>query len=166
LSLRANLLYWASLTPDLGLECRITPSWGWSNRDRRYALWEMIPEARRYVGKEKRGYLGAMLKTGEFNYKLSATGRQGSLTSGGLTGGYRMRLTDALMLDFSLSVKHLKADYDRYEVVPPKLPRGNPEIRTMQVQSYKQQRVDELTSRQGLPTALVDSSIILKNNPI
>ena len=76
LSLRANLLRWASLTPDLGLEWRINPSWGilvsgswtawsWSNRDRRYALWEVMPEARRYVGKEKRGYFGAMFKTGE-----------------------------------------------------------------------------------------------------
>ena len=128
LSLRANLLRWASLTPDLGLEWRINPSWGilvsgswtawsWSNRDRRYALWEVMPEARRYVGKEKRGYLGAMFKTGEFNYKLSETGKQGSLTGGGLTGGYRMRLTDALVLDFSLAVGYLKADYDRYEVV-------------------------------------------------
>lgn len=76
-----------------------------------------MPEARRYVGKEKRGYFGAMFKTGEFNYKLSETGKQGSLTGGGLTGGYRMRLTDALVLDFSLAVGYLKADYDRYEVV-------------------------------------------------
>ena len=28
-----------------------------------------------------------------------------------------MRLTDALVLDFSLAVGYLKADYDRYEVV-------------------------------------------------
>ena len=28
LSLRANLLRWATLTPDLGLEWRICPSWG------------------------------------------------------------------------------------------------------------------------------------------
>ncbi len=45
LSLRANLLRWATLTPDLGLEWRICPSWGigvnsswtswsWSDKDR------------------------------------------------------------------------------------------------------------------------------------
>ena len=55
LSLRANLLRWATLTPDLGLEWRICPSWGiavngswtswtWSDKDRRYALWEVAPE--------------------------------------------------------------------------------------------------------------------------
>ena len=54
LSLRANLLRWATLTPDLGLEWRICPSWGiavngswtswtWSDKDRRYALWEVAP---------------------------------------------------------------------------------------------------------------------------
>ena len=55
LSLRANLLRWATLTPDLGLEWRICPSWGiavngswtswtWNDKDRRYALWEVAPE--------------------------------------------------------------------------------------------------------------------------
>ena len=49
-SLRANLLRWATLTPDLGVEWRICPSWGiavngswtswtWSDKDHRYALW-------------------------------------------------------------------------------------------------------------------------------
>ena len=86
LSLRANLLHWATLTPDLGLEWRISPSWGilvngswtswsWNDKDRRYALWEVMPEVRRYMGREKRGYLGAMFKAGQFNYKLSGTGR-------------------------------------------------------------------------------------------
>ena len=60
LSLRANLLRWATLTPDLGLEWRICPSWGiavngswtswsWSDKDRRYALWEVAPDGRAHV---------------------------------------------------------------------------------------------------------------------
>ena len=90
LSLRANLLRWATLTPDLGLEWRICPSWGiavngswtswsWSDKDRRYALWEVAPEVRYYMGEKKAWYLGAMFKTGQFNYKLSETGKQGDL---------------------------------------------------------------------------------------
>ena len=62
LSLRANLLRWATLTPDLGLEWRICPSWGiavngswtswsWSDKDRRYALWEVAPEAPYFTAK-------------------------------------------------------------------------------------------------------------------
>ena len=128
LSLRANLLRWATLTPDLGLEWRISPSWGilvsgswtswsWNDKDRRYALWEVMPEVRRYMGREKRGYIGAMYKAGQFNYKFSATGRQGDLMGGGITGGYRLRLNDALSLDFSVAVGCLHADYEKYTVI-------------------------------------------------
>ena len=127
-ALRANLLRWATLTPDLGLEWRLHPSWGilvngswtswsWNDKDRRYALWEVAPEVRCYMGSEKRGYLGAMFKAGEFNYKLSGTGKQGDLTGGGITGGYLLRLNDALSLDFSLALGYLNADYEKYEVV-------------------------------------------------
>ena len=128
LSLRANLLRWATLTPDLGLEWRVHPSWGilvngswtswsWNGKDRRYALWEVMPEVRYYIDKEKRGYLGAMFKAGEFNYKLSATGKQGDLMGGGITGGYQLRLSDALSLDFNVAVGCLHADYEKYEVI-------------------------------------------------
>ena len=128
LSLRANLLRWATLTPDLGLEWRVHPSWGilvngswtswsWNGKDRRYALWEVMPEVRYYIGKEKRGYLGAMFKAGQFNYKLSATGRQGDLMGGGITGGYQLRLSDALSLDFNVAVGCLHADYEQYETI-------------------------------------------------
>ena len=119
-SLRANLLRWATLTPDLGIEWRINrlwgilvhgswTSWSWSNKDRRYALWEVSPEVRHYMGKEKRGYLGAMYKAGAFNYKLSATGRQGDLMGGGITGGYGLRLNNALSLDFNLAMPTMRS---------------------------------------------------------
>lgn len=128
LSLRANLLRWATLTPDLGLEWRINRSWGllvngswtswtWNDKDRRYALWEVSPEVRYYIGKEKRGYVGAMYKVGQFNYKLSATGRQGDLMGGGITGGYQLRLNNALSMDFNLGIGCIHADYEKYEVV-------------------------------------------------
>ena len=128
LSLRANLLRWATLTPDVGIEWRITPSvgiavngswtsWTWQDNDRRYALWEVAPEVRYYMGKEKRGYLGAMFKAGQFNYKLSETGRQGDLMGGGITGGYQLRLNKALSLDFNVAVGCLHADYEKYEVI-------------------------------------------------
>ena len=128
LSLRANLLRWATLTPDLGLEWRICPSWGiavngswtswsWSDKDRRYALWEVAPEVRYYMGEKKAWYLGAMFKAGQFNYKLSETGKQGDLMGGGITAGYRLRLNKALDLDFNLGLGYLNADFEKYEVI-------------------------------------------------
>ena len=128
LSLRANLLRWATLTPDLGLEWRICPSWGiavngswtslsWSDKDRRYALWEVTPEVRYYMGEKKAWYLGAMFKAGQFNYKLSETGKQGDLMGGGITVGYQLRLNKALDLDFNLGMGYLNVDFEKYEVI-------------------------------------------------
>ena len=125
LALRANLLRWATLTPDLGIEWRIAPAWGlmvngswtswtWDNNARRYALWEVSPELRWYLGKQKRGYLGLLYKAGQFNYKLCGTGRQGDLMGGGITGGYQLRLNRALSLDFNLGLGYLNADYEKY----------------------------------------------------
>ena len=128
LSLRANLLRWATLTPDLGLEWRICPScgiavngswtsWTWSDKDHRYALWEVAPEVRYYMGEKKAWYLGAMFKAGQFNYKLSDTGKQGDLMGGGITAGYQLRLNKALALDFNLGLGYLNADFEKYEVI-------------------------------------------------
>ena len=128
LSLRANLLRWATLTPDLGLEWRICPScgiavngswtsWTWSDKDRRYALWEVVPEIRYYMGEKKAWYLGALFKAGQFNYKLSETGKQGDLMGGGITTGYQLRLNKALTLDFNLGLGYLNADFEKYEVI-------------------------------------------------
>ena len=123
LALRANLLRWATLTPDLGIEWRICPSWGiavngswtswsWSDKDRRYALWEVSPELRWYLGKQKRGYLGLLYKVGQFNYKLCD-----DLMGGGITAGYQLRLNKALDLDFNLGLGYLNADFEKYEVI-------------------------------------------------
>ena len=128
LSLRANLLRWATLTPDLGVEWRICPSWGiavngswtswrWSDKDCRYALWEVAPEVRYYMGEKKAWYLGAMFKAGQFNYKLSETGKQGDLMGGGITAGHQLRLNKALALDFNLGLGYLNADFEKYEVI-------------------------------------------------
>ena len=137
LSLRANLLRWATLTPDLGVEWRICPSWGiavngswtswtWSDKDRRYALWEVAPEVRYYMGEKKAWYLGAMFKAGQFNYKISETGKQGDLLGGGITTGYQLRLNKALTLDFNLGLGYLNVDFEKYEVIDDvRVRRGN-----------------------------------------
>ena len=128
LAVRTNLLRWATLTPDLGVEWRICPSWGiavngswtswnWSDKGRRYAHWEVAPEVRYYMGEKNAWYVGAMFKTGEFNYKLSETGKQGDLMGGGITAGYQLRLNKALALDFNLGLGYLNADYEKYEVI-------------------------------------------------
>lgn len=125
-ALRTNLLRWATLTPDLGIEWRISrhagilvngswTSWTWNDKDRRYALWEVSPEVRYYIGEAR--HLGVMYKAGQFNYKLSATGKQGDLMGGGITGGYQLKLNNALSLDFNLGLGYIHADYEKYKVI-------------------------------------------------
>lgn len=58
-----------------------------------------------------------MFKAGQFNYKLSETGKQGDLMGGGITAGYQLRLNKALDLDFNLGLGYLNADYEKYEVI-------------------------------------------------
>lgn len=126
-SARANLLRWATLTPDLGVEWRIHrnfgvavngcwTTWSWNNKNRRYALREIAPEFRWYLGKERRGFVGVMYKAGAFNYKFSETGRQGNINGCGINGGYQLPLNNCLSLDFSLALGYLHAHYDKYNV--------------------------------------------------
>lgn len=126
-ALRANLLRWATLTPDLGVEWRMNErwslqingtwtSWSWNDKRRRYAIWEVSPEVRYHLGESRQGYVGAMGHTGHFNYKLSETGRQGNLVGGGLTGGYIMPLGHGFSLDLTIGVGCSYVDYDRYRV--------------------------------------------------
>ena len=128
LSLHFNLLRWATLTPDLGIEYRIPrsrlgilaggswTSWSRDNRNRRYALWRVSPELRYYLGKRQSGYLGAMYHLGGFNYKPGDTGKQGDYRGGGITGGYRLMLNRTLSLDFHAALGYTRADYDKYTV--------------------------------------------------
>lgn len=128
LALRANLLRWITLTPDLGIEWRISrnvgilangswTSWSLNDKRYRYALWELSPEIRLYSGESRDWYVGAMYKTGHFNYKLSETGRQGDINGGAITGGYQLKLNKALSLDFAIGLGYISADTEKYRVI-------------------------------------------------
>lgn len=67
--------------------------WGWKEKQRRYKIWRVSPEARCYLGTRRRGFLGAMYHRGGFHYKLDATGKAGDYQGGGITGGYRLPST-------------------------------------------------------------------------
>jgi len=69
------------------------------------------------MGEKKAWHLGAMFKAGQFNDKLSETGKQGDLMGGGITAGYQLRLNKVLALDFNLGLGYLNADFEKYEVI-------------------------------------------------
>ena len=128
LTLRANLLRWATLTPDIGAEWRLSRRWGvtvdgawtswsWQNADRRYATWHVSPGIRYYPGKTPNVHVGAEFHTGKFNYKLGITGRQGSYRGSGLMAGYRLPLNRSFALDFSAGLGYTRLKYDKYRLV-------------------------------------------------
>lgn len=67
-----------------------------------------------YPSKNGRGYIGVYGHYGDFNYKFTDTGRQGTVKGGGIKGGYVFRLNKALSLDLSIGIGGLNVDYDKY----------------------------------------------------
>lgn len=125
-SLRANLIHWATLTPDLGVEWRPSRNfgivahgtwthWNWDNHDRRYRLWKAEAEFRRYMGPKRNGYLGVALRGGEFNVRLSSTGRQSDFYGAGLVGGYILNFGNCWALDLGLGAGYnYLRNYQKY----------------------------------------------------
>lgn len=125
-SLHANLLRWATLTADLGVEYRFRDTrigillngtftdWGWKDKNRRYKIGRISPEIRYYAGPRQRGFLGAMYHTGEFNYKIGQDGKAGSYQGGGISGGYILPLNRHVAFQFHAAVGYTRARYDKY----------------------------------------------------
>lgn len=125
-SLRTNLLYWAVGTPNLGFEWRASSSigilvngafshWIWSDRNRQHRTWMVQPELRWYMGDMRRWFAGIEMHAGEFNFKFGDKGHQGNVIGGGLTGGYRLGLSNVFDLDFSLGLGYTHiSQYETY----------------------------------------------------
>ena len=129
LSLRANLLRWATLTPDLGIEWHINPSWGisvngswtswsWNDKDRRYALWEVAPELRYYIGKRETRLRRCYVQSRRSS--TTSCRRQASRATSWVAASpaaTMLKLNNALSMDFSLGLGYIHADYDKYVVI-------------------------------------------------
>ncbi|GHV51756.1 hypothetical protein FACS1894181_14080 [Bacteroidia bacterium] len=124
-SLRTNLLYWAVATPNLGVEWQPSDNWGilvngayshwiWNGEDKQHRTWLVQPEVRYYLGENKNWFLGLEGHAGEFNFKFGDTGYQGGALGGGITGGYKLRLSRVFDLDFSLGLGYTSLKYEEY----------------------------------------------------
>jgi len=133
--LRTNLLYDVMLTPTLGAEWHISPTWG-IKLDGSYAhwgsktgpvqnLWLVNPEIRWYMGNAEHFYLGLGGNAGRYNIYKSVignlffpneTGYQGSLCGANLNVGYKLALSRAFLLDFNLGLGYTYFKYDSFIV--------------------------------------------------
>ncbi len=133
-ALRTNLLYWAGLLPNLGVEWRIGRWFGikidggysdWKfEQERSHKLWMVNPEIRFYLGQERRIYLGLGGNFGQadmswrpFSRLYNADhGYKGDFWNAGLVLGYQARLSRELSLDFNLGFGMSRFNYDTYQV--------------------------------------------------
>jgi hypothetical protein len=124
-SLHTNLLYWALATPNLGVEWRLSERtglllngafshWIWNDKGNYHNTWLAQPEIRRYLGASRRWFAGIEAHAAQFNFKFGGTGYQGDAFGGGLTGGYRLRLSACFDMDFSLGLGYTRLAYDTY----------------------------------------------------
>ncbi|MFI3261535.1 MAG: DUF3575 domain-containing protein [Rikenellaceae bacterium] len=123
-SLRTNLLYWCVGNINLGVEYTKN-SFGYlinggyspfAKTEWNYNLgsWFVAPEIRYYLGVKEAWFVGAQFIAGGYNYKLSDTGYKGSTIGGGVTGGYKLNISEKLDMDFSLGLGYGTRKYDTY----------------------------------------------------
>lgn len=129
-NLRTNLVGWALLAPNIGVEMPFARHWsalvetGWAHLDwkhdaRRYRLWFLSPEVRYHFSPRTEdgphAYAGIYYATGEYNYHLSGPdGKQGYFHSTGISGGYIVPLSERLNVDFGLALGYTHDRYHRY----------------------------------------------------
>jgi len=123
--LRTNLIHWVTLTPDLGFEYRYkdtyaillsgstTPGLWTFDSGMRWGLSKFNLEGRYYTGVNKKWYIGLGYQQGVFNFynPVNNIGRQANLFALGVTGGYMLKLSESLSLDFNLGLGYAYLDY-------------------------------------------------------
>jgi hypothetical protein len=124
LSLRTNTVPWLLLTPNIGLEYKVSDDvgliadgafahWSLNTTNKYWHIWDVSPQVRYYAGHEKSTYIGGKYMMGEYNL----TGNQGSYMGGGLTLGRQFNCGHNLMVDLGLSLGYLylydKEKYNR-----------------------------------------------------
>lgn len=140
-SIKNNLLYDATLTPNIGLEVKIGSRstfqvfyginpWKFSDT-KKWRHWSLMPEYRYWLKKEKAPYLlgwfaGVHALGGEFNVGgvdmpfgmmkwLKNNRYEGWYIGGGLTLGHAWRLSDRWRLEAAVGVGYIRFRYDRYQ---------------------------------------------------
>lgn len=124
-ALRTNVLYWLGAMPNLGVEWKPVDKvgvvvnggyapWGSDSWKHNWGGWFVAPEVRIYLGNDGKWFVGPQFLAGGFNLKPKDTGYQGSLLAGGVMGGYKLQLSNAWDLDFSLGLGYGHFEYDTY----------------------------------------------------
>ncbi|MDD3038688.1 DUF3575 domain-containing protein [Bacteroides sp.] len=129
-NLRANLLSWATLSVNGGIEIPFAKRWSalfeagwthwnWKDGQRRYRYRSLWPEVRYHFAANNTGtrfwYMGLYLAEGQYNRHLTGSdGRQGHFFGAGLSGGYLLPLNHRLSLDLGICAGYTGDHYHIY----------------------------------------------------
>ena len=134
--LKTNLAYWATATPNLGVDVALAPRhtlglmagiqpWQFSDT-KKLKHWVVQPEYRYWFCEAFNGhFIGGHLLGGQFNMgvvdlpfgifsSLERHRYEGWAVGGGFTYGYHLLLGKAWSMEFAIGVGYLCIDYDKY----------------------------------------------------
>lgn len=135
-SVKTNLLYWATTTPNIGVEMSVAPKhtlqlfyglnpWKFSD-EKKMRHWVLQPEYRYWFCERFNGwFLGAHLMGGEFNVgevklpmgifpDLEDHRYEGWFVGGGVTGGYQWVLSRHWNIEASVGLGYNYIKYDKF----------------------------------------------------
>jgi len=131
LAIKTNALYWATTTPNLGLEIGLAPQytldlsanynfWTFSH-NKKFKHWLIQPEVRYWLDNRFEGhFLGIHGLYAEYNVGgIKAIGMedhryQGNMYGGGVSYGYNWVLSERWNLEATLGIGFLHLDYSKY----------------------------------------------------
>lgn len=133
-ALKTNFLYWATTTPNLGLEFGLSDKWTldisgnynfWDFKDnKKFKHWLVQPELRYWLCERFNGhFFGIHGHYAEYNVggfellgfkKLKDYRYEGNLYGGGISYGYHWVLSNRWSIEATIGVGYAHLDYDKY----------------------------------------------------
>lgn len=123
--IKTNLLYDATLSPNLGVEINVGPKWSlelsgnlnaWKLSDTKmWKHWFVQPEARYWLKQIYRGHFFAVNAIGgQYNVIRKSARYQGWAAGAGVGYGYNVRLNRHWGIEAELTVGYARYSYDKY----------------------------------------------------
>lgn len=128
LNIKTNMLYWAALAPNIGLEYRFRNRWSvgatasvawWKKQSthKYYQIGVYEIEGRYYLGQRERHHLGCYIQGGIYDLGFNAIGRLGEFIGMGISYGYLLPISDSISLEFQIGLGYIGTSYQEYQYV-------------------------------------------------
>ncbi len=128
-ALKTNGLYWATTTPNIGLEVAFSPKWTldlsggynpWTfSDDKKMRFWLVQPELRYWLCEKFEGhFVGVHLHGAQFFGGFKEKRYDGYLAGGGITYGYDWILSPHWNLEAAIGIGYARLWYDKSPRIP------------------------------------------------